>query len=455
VLQLRFPARRAPVFQQVLRIRDAVIVDDLLGDNDVARAYQAAEFRAFDRRLPDVRSTLSVPLTIKDEVVGQLRLDHAQPGFYTRAQADLAMAIANQTSIAIEHARLFGSERLARERLEVAVAAGRMGTWEWDVRTQTVTWSTQLEAIHGLAPGTFGGTFEAYLSDVHPEDRTYVRETIAHSMASGDHHLEYRIVWPDGSVHWLEASGNVIRDMHGAAVGLRGVCQDITLRKEQEAERAQVFERERVATEARAALEERQRLARELHDSVSQALYGMALGAQTALAALREDHDLEAAADATEYVHRLAEASIAEMRALIFELRPESLAQEGLVAALERHAAAVRARHALEVDVQLDREPDVPISVKEALYRIAQEALHNTVKHARARRVQLVLHADDAVLLDVADDGIGFDPSLAYAGHMGLVSMRERAATIGAILTIDSAPGAGTRLRVTRAACPG
>src|SRR6185295_13930434 len=210
---------------------------------------------------------------------------------------------------------------------EVAVAAGRMGTWEWDMSSRAVTWSTQLEAIHGLAPGTFGGTFEAYLYDIHPEDRAYVQDTIAHSIELGEHHLEYRIVWPDGSVHWLEASGKVIRDGRGEPTGLRGVCQDITLRKAQEAERAQLHERERAASEARAALEERQRLARELHDSVSQALYGIALGAQTARTLL--DREPERAGEPLDYVLQLAEAGLTEMRSLIFELRPESLEREG------------------------------------------------------------------------------------------------------------------------------
>jgi PAS domain S-box-containing protein len=438
VTKLRFPAQWAPVFQAVLRDRDAVIVDDLMGDSEIGQAYRAEGFRAIDRRVPSVRSTLSVPLTIQGEIVGQLRLDHAEPGFYTSAHADLALAIANQASIAIEHARLFESERSARERLEVAVDAGRMGTWEWHMASQTVTWSTQLEAIHGLAPGTFAGTFDAYLSDIHPDDLEYVRTTIAHSVQEGDHHLEYRIVWPDGTIHWLEASGRVIRDHSGAAVGLRGVCQDITKRKESE-------ERERTATEERATLEERQRLARELHDSVSQALYGMALGTQTVLAALRDDQDIAGATDAAEYVLKLAEASIAEMRALIFELRPESLATDGLAAALERHAAAIRARHDLVVSASLV-EPPVALPVKEALYRIAQEALHNTIKHAHAHHVQIEL---DASGLFLSDDGVGFDPSMAYPGHLGLTSMRERAAAVGGVLTIESTPGQGTRLRVT------
>ena len=99
-------------------------------------------------------------------------------------------------------------------------------------------------------------------------------------------------------------------------------------------------------------------------------------------------------AEPLDYVLSLAEAGLAEMRALIFELRPESLETEGLVAALEKQAAALRARHGIAVDAELCDEPDVPLEVKEALYRIAQEALHNTVKHARASRVDLRLTCD-------------------------------------------------------------
>ncbi|HEX2172713.1 MAG TPA: histidine kinase, partial [Dehalococcoidia bacterium] len=209
-------------------------------------------------------------------------------------------------------------------------------------------------------------------------------------------------------------------------------------------ENATLYER---AQEA-AALEERQRLARELHDSVSQALYGIALGARTARTQL--DRDPARAVEPVEYVLALAEAGLVEMRALIFELRPESLETEGIVAALAKQAASLRARHGLIVDESLGEEPEVGIEVKQALYRIAQEALHNTVKHARATRVRLSLAAgDEAITLEVADDGSGFDPGGHYPGHFGLQSMRERAARIDGDLAIVSAPGAGTRIQVT------
>ena len=197
---------------------------------------------------------------------------------------------------------------------------------------------------------------------------------------------------------------------------------------------------------ALAALEERQRLARELHDSVSQALYGIALGARTARTLL--DRDPARAAEPLEYVLGLAEAGLAEMRALIFELRPESLAAEGLVAALGTQADALRARHGLAVEAALGAEPAAPAAAKEALYRIGQEALHNAVKHARAGRVTVRLGpAPGGLELEVADDGDGFDPGGEFPGHLGLRSMRERAASAGGTIEVDSAPGRGTRIR--------
>ncbi len=148
-----------------------------------------------------------------------------------------------------------------------------------------------------------------------------------------------------------------------------------------------------------------------------------------------------------EYVLGLAEAGLAEMRALIFELRPESLAQEGLVAALGKQVDALRARHGLAVEADLGAEPDLAPEAKEALYRIAQEALHNCVKHARARTVAVRLAAVGAgVELEVRDDGAGFNPGDAFPGHLGLHSMRERAAAAGGTVAITSAPGRGTRL---------
>ncbi|MCZ7569873.1 MAG: GAF domain-containing sensor histidine kinase [Ardenticatenaceae bacterium] len=202
-----------------------------------------------------------------------------------------------------------------------------------------------------------------------------------------------------------------------------------------------------------AALEERQRLARELHDSVSQALYGIALGTRTARTLFQRNET--GVAEVLDYVASLAAAGMAEIRALIFELRPESLETEGLVAAVTKQAAALQARHRIVVETELPIEPEVPIAVKEVLYRVAQEALHNTVKHAQARCVQLALRQTaEGTVLDVRDDGVGFDPNGSFPGHLGLKSMHERTARLGGTFAIDSAPGKGTSIRVVVPHCP-
>ncbi len=197
-----------------------------------------------------------------------------------------------------------------------------------------------------------------------------------------------------------------------------------------------------------ATLEERNRLARELHDSVSQALYGIALGARTA----RMNHPAnpDEVTRSVEFIAGLADAGLAEMRALIFELRPESLRSEGLVAALEKNGEAIRARHQLEVELALGTEPELDLARKEALYRVAQEALNNIAKHAGAKHVRIELRSEPSqTMVTVQDDGVGFDPDRDYAGHLGLKSMRERMALAAGQLEVESAPGAGTKITAT------
>jgi two-component system CheB/CheR fusion protein len=126
--------------------------------------------------------------------------------------------------------------RDSEQRLRLALEAGRMGTWEWDLRSNRVLWSRGLEAIHGLAAGSFAGTFEAYRQDIHPEDRQYVERAIQATLQDGsEHHIEYRIVWQDGAVHWVEGRGKLFRDDFGNPLRMAGICTDVTERKQAEA----------------------------------------------------------------------------------------------------------------------------------------------------------------------------------------------------------------------------
>jgi len=198
-----------------------------------------------------------------------------------------------------------------------------------------------------------------------------------------------------------------------------------------------------------ASMEERSRIARELHDSVSQALYGIGLGARTARRRLGDNAPPDVI-EPVDYIVQLAESGLAETRALIFELVPDSLEKQGLVLALQRQAAATQARFRIQVEAFLCDEPELPIRAKEALYRIAQESLHNMAKHSQASHASLRLeHADSLVRLVVQDNGRGFDATAEFPGHLGLVSMQERTVRIGGSLLIESAPGKGTTVTAT------
>jgi signal transduction histidine kinase len=198
-----------------------------------------------------------------------------------------------------------------------------------------------------------------------------------------------------------------------------------------------------------AVVEERQRLARELHDSVTQSLYSITLFAEAATDMLVDGKPDQAAA----YLRELSDTareSLREMRLLIFELHPPLLEKEGLAGALQARLEAVETRGGLHAELWVVGEGRLPIVVEEGLYRIAQEALNNVLKHSKARRVTVRLQlSDGAACLEVADDGVGFDPRLLpEKGGLGLSGMQERAEQLGAKLVVESRPGNGTTVRV-------
>ena len=201
--------------------------------------------------------------------------------------------------------------------------------------------------------------------------------------------------------------------------------------------------------------DERQRLARELHDSALQALYGIAMAAQAARRTADGMPESERLIEALDYIVDQSEAALVELRSLIFGLRPESVAEEGLVAGLRRLTAAVAARQKLQVEVVAEGEPDIDNSAKEALYRIAQESLQNVVKHASAHavRVQLVSEGEKVELV-IDDDGIGFDSDADHPGHLGISGMKQRAAAHNLELTVHSRTEGGVEVRVRTHALP-
>jgi signal transduction histidine kinase len=224
--------------------------------------------------------------------------------------------------------------------------------------------------------------------------------------------------------------------------------QEIAERKRAEEALAQ-----RAAEAAVAA--ERSRLARDLHDAVTQLLFSASLIAE-ALPQIWEK-DQEEGRDLLAEMRRLSRGALAEMRTLLLELRPGALTETSLGELLHQLAEAATGRTDVSIAVKESGVPDVPRDVHVALYRIAQEALNNIIKHARASQATISLCTSPdgepgdgrrRVTLTVSDDGCGFDPARVGPDHMGLGIIRERAERIGAELAVESGPGRGTEVRV-------
>jgi signal transduction histidine kinase len=208
-------------------------------------------------------------------------------------------------------------------------------------------------------------------------------------------------------------------------------------------ENARLYEQ----TREYAVVEERNRLARELHDSVTQSLFSVTLLSEAALNLL--DRDSAKARERLERANELAQGALAEMRALIFQLRPMALQEEGLLSALKKHVNALHSRHGRAVQLQVTGTPRrLPAPIEDAAFRIVQESLNNVVKHANAAQTEVRLEFDaDCLRVSTTDSGQGFDPQAPpQRKTLGMSSMRERAESVGGALTVESAPDRGTRV---------
>ncbi|MFC5403002.1 sensor histidine kinase [Cohnella soli] len=204
-----------------------------------------------------------------------------------------------------------------------------------------------------------------------------------------------------------------------------------------------------LASQARmtAVVEERQRLARELHDAVSQQLFAISM---TATAVGRTmDHDFERARRQVALIEEMASAAQSEMRALLLHLRPVHLEGKRLAQAIPELVEEMKAK--VPVDIAIDLEEDLQLNkgVENHLFRIVQEALSNTLRHAKATKMDIVLHRrGDAVRLGIRDNGIGFDPQVKKQASYGMTNMEERVNELGGSLNVASAPGKGTRIEI-------
>ncbi|GAP17613.1 sensor histidine kinase [Levilinea saccharolytica] len=305
----------------------------------------------------------------------------------------------------------------------------------------------------------------------YPEDFPSSTESFQ-KLLSGEmtHYVaERRYVRKNGEVFWTQISMSLVRDPQGKPLYLVGLLNDIDAQKRaaerlaaQEAEHRRTLEqriaerteelnlanerlREKAAQDA--VIAERTRLARDLHDAVTQTLFSTTLIADVLpeIWAMNPDEGRRR----LEEIRQLTRGALAEMRTLLVELRPNALVEVPLPTLLRQLTEALSGRSRINIQLSAMGERKLPADVQVGLYRLAQEALNNVVKHAKASEAVVTLRcSEETVRLMVADNGVGFDPSTVTADHLGLKIMRERAEAIGAKLTIYSEPGEGTQITV-------
>ncbi len=347
-----------------------------------------------------------------------------------------------------ERKRLDNELRRSQAYLIAAQELGNTGSWARRISTGEMYWSEEVFRIFGVDPRTTIPTRAVATQLWHPDDREFADRTIDDAgREKRNYEMDIRIIRPDGSLRYVHMRGQPVFDQTGATDEFIGVVMDITDRKR--AERALRRARER-ALEARfaAVLEERTRLARDIHDTLLQGFTGISLKLVAAINRVTEPAE---SVVALRDLVGLAQQTLTDARRAVWDLRSPALAGGDLPAAVRTAAEdCVRGTEvALEYDVGGPPRPVDP-DVEAVLIRVAQEAITNVVKHAAASTVRVRLSFETrGVRLSVIDDGRGFEvePDFqSYGGHWGLLGMRERASQVHGKLSLRSTPGHGTEV---------
>jgi GAF domain-containing protein len=463
--------------QQALSLSGAATVSiELLRADGLEPEVTVAVGEEPPRRTAD-RGLVVLPLRARGRPLGTLSAYTDHPDAFHARQVELLTTFANQAAISLDNARLYGE---LQTRLEEMVGLQRLGTLlleEHDFDRVLHSICQQLQRLTDA-----GGVGLALLE----EDPRYLEmRTVVGPSADA---LRGARIPTEGSFAAEALRTNRPQRSADAQNDPRGYKQSLVLGNtrtilsvpmktrqrtvgvlsvynkegegpftDRDAELATFFANQAAAaienarlyeqTREYAVVEERNRLARELHDSVTQSLFSVTLLAQAALSLM--DRDPSKARERLERASELAQGALAEMRALIFQLRPLTLQEEGLLSALKKHLSALHSRHGRVVELQVTGSPRrLPGVIEGAAFGILQESLNNVIKHANAARAQVTVHfAPDLLQISTTDNGVGFDASVAsLKPTLGMSTMRERAEGVDGRLVVESALARGTRV---------
>ena len=388
-----------------------------------------------------IRAMAAAPLRSQHgRVIGTLAITHDQPHDIDDRSLALLQGLADHAAIAVTNTRLYADLRQSEERYRYLLTNSPDVAWALDADGVFTFVSDAIERISGWRSDEVLGRHFSMLVRPDSGGRLQGAFDLLRTPPFVSQAFQFEMPHRDG--HGIPADMRAVPIVEdGVFKGAHGRVRDL-----REQMRLQ-HDLQRQAAEL-AAGEERAHLARELHDSVTQALFSMTM--TTRSIELLLDRDLGQARARLGELRELERDALAEMRGLIFELRPANIEADGLLQAVRTHAAAVEGRTGIPIAVESDLVDRAPLEVESGLYRICQEAIHNVVKHASANHVRVAIAGGPTeVRLTVEDDGIGFDPQATGPGGLGLAGMRSRAELLGGTIAITSEPGLGSKVAVT------
>jgi signal transduction histidine kinase len=455
---------------QVMETGEPLVIRDISQDSRLSRGIVKES---------GLTSLAVVPLCSKQRTVGTMFLISRNLRDFDDQEIQLLVSAGQQIGVAVDNADLFFAQQRQVEQFQVIAEVGRQITSIMDidqVLDQVVKLIQKAFGYEHVAIAMIENDYAVYQVGAgrlwedpdftfNPNRLKIGAEGVTGRVAATGQALYLPDVREDpGYVEMkgsgtlsevtvpIKVKGQVIGVLDAQSVSLDAFDESDLIVLQSLADQTGVaIENARLYKQAQqlAVVEERNRLARELHDSVTQALYGITLHAEAAFRQL-EAANPELANEQLIELRGTAQEALREMRLLIFELRPSVVEMQGLVPALRTRLEAVEERAGIQVEMNLDESLNLSDRVQNCLYRIAQEALNNALKHAMANQVIVNLSGSPSkVTLEIIDDGVGFNPEDAIeGGGLGLDGMIERAEVLNCELLIDSKPDQGTTIRI-------
>jgi signal transduction histidine kinase len=455
---------------KVIKTGDPLVIRDITKDKRLTRSIVKKE---------GFTSVVVVPICSKGKPLGTIFLVSRDLRDFAEEEIALLIAAGQQIGVALDNAALFQAEQRRAEQFRVISEVGRQITSIMDidqVLDQVVKLIREAFGYDHVAIATIEDEYAVYRVgdgrvwddpefNFSPARLKIGKEGVTGRVAGSGNPVYIPDVRKDPEYVEMKGSGTLseltvpikvkdkvigVLDVQSQQVNAFDESDLVVLQllADQAAvaiENAQLYKK----AQQLAVVEERNRLARELHDSVTQALYGITLHAEAAYRQLSVDQ-VDLANDQLTELRNTAQEALREMRLLIFELRPSVMELQGLIPALRARLEAVEERAGMSVEFNLDEDLIISEKIQDGFYRIAQEALNNALKHAKADQIILNLTGTKKmIILEIIDDGIGFDPDTAVeGGGLGLDGIIERAEILGGELTLKSDPGQGTTVRI-------